>query len=95
MPSEKYTTRDLMLQMVGEQKKLLQLFSNGKFVSQLQKGMKEQTMEIVKEIGIVQATTKETKSIVSWVRYTSFGIIAVLTGVDLTLLGLYIKELLN
>ena len=95
MPTEKYTTRDLMLQMVVAQKETNDIFSNGKFVSQLQKGMKEQTMEIVKEIGIVQATTKETKSIVSWVRYTSFGIIAVLTGVDLTLLGLYIKELLN
>jgi len=95
MPTEKYTTRDLMLQMVGAQKELLALFSNGKFVAQLQKGMKEQTEQIIKEINIVQVSTNELKPIVNWVRYVSCGIIGTLSVADITLLGLYITELIK
>ena len=93
--TEKYTTRDLMLQMVGAQKELLALFSNGKFVAQLQKGIKEQTREIIKEISIVQSTTYEIKGIVNWVRYASLGIIGTLSVADLALISLYIKELVH
>jgi len=95
MPTEKYTTRDLMLQMVGAQKELLEHFSNGKFVTQLQKGVKDQTEQIIKEIAIVQVTTEETKGIMSWVRYISIGIIGTLSVADLAIISLYIRELIK
>ena len=92
--TEKYTNRDLMLKMVDAQHALLAHFNNGKFVESLKLGIKEQTKEIIKEVLVIQETTKETKGVIGWMRYTAFGIIGLLSTVNLALIGLYVRELL-
>lgn len=91
--TEKYTNRDLLVRMVDAQEQLLKHFSNGKFVNQLKEGIKEQTRTILLETNVVREDVKEVKGIIQWVKYTAFGIIGTLVAVDLTLLGLYAREI--
>ena len=76
--TEKYTDRDLLIQMVEAQNALLLHFSNGKFVGQLKEGIKEQTAQIMKEFNNVDGTTKEVRGVMNWVFRAMIPIIGVL-----------------
>lgn len=92
--TERYTNRDILIRVAEAQEQTLAFFSNDKFVDKLREGIKAQTIEIIKEIKVMQDTTKETRVVISWMRYTAFGIISALVGVDLALIGLYVRQIL-